>query len=218
MNKRKGSGSVNGSEKQSETYELILIGGDSGEYGLREYEGLVRLLLEVHDRLCRARVRPLHQVDPRLILVHGVQHQLQIVPTYNTQSCVDRLAYNGGRDTRSQINARGTRVNARIFQIDTLLPTFAQGVRYLPCVNAGKRFKHSTFSVGIFIISNTSLTCCVSIVRVRACLCLICVCVRVCVSNVIQLVSVVSLEYTRNCWKIKLLRRFARFAYDTRYG
>ena len=70
----------NGSEKQSETYELILIGGDSGEYGLREYEGLVRLLLEVHDRFRRARVWSLHQVDPRLILVHGVQHQLQINP------------------------------------------------------------------------------------------------------------------------------------------
>jgi len=69
----------NGSEKQSETYELILIGGDSGEYGLREYEGLVRLLLEVHDRLGRAGVGPFHQVDPRLVLVHGVQHQLQIV-------------------------------------------------------------------------------------------------------------------------------------------
>lgn len=69
----------NGSEKQSETYELILIGGDSGEYGLREYEGLVRLLLEVHDRLGRTRVRPLHQVDPRLVLVHRVQHQLQII-------------------------------------------------------------------------------------------------------------------------------------------
>lgn len=72
----------NGSEKQSETYELILIGGDSGEYGLREYEGLVRLLLEVHDLLRRARVRPFHQVDPRLVLVHGVQHQLQIVSVY----------------------------------------------------------------------------------------------------------------------------------------
>ena len=70
----------NGSEKQSETYELILIGGDSGEYGLREYEGLMRLLLEVHDRLRCARVWSLHQVDPRLILVHGVQHQLQINP------------------------------------------------------------------------------------------------------------------------------------------
>lgn len=76
--KRK-AGVHNGSEKQSETYELILIGGDSGEYGLREYEGLVRLLLEVHDRLRRARVRPLHQVDPRLVLVHGVQDQLQMI-------------------------------------------------------------------------------------------------------------------------------------------
>lgn len=76
--KRK-AGVHNGSEKQSETYELILIGGDSGEYGLREYEGLVRLLLEVHDRLRRARVRPLHQVDPRLVLVHRVQDQLQII-------------------------------------------------------------------------------------------------------------------------------------------
>jgi len=76
--KRK-TGVRNGSEKQSETYELILIGGDSGEYGLREYEGLVRLLLEVHDRLRRARVRPFHQVDPRLVLVHRVQNQLQII-------------------------------------------------------------------------------------------------------------------------------------------
>lgn len=82
--KRK-AGVHNGSEKQSETYELILIGGDSGEYGLREYEGLVRLLLEVHDRLRRARVRPLHQVDPRLVLVHGVQDQLQIIATVSDE-------------------------------------------------------------------------------------------------------------------------------------
>lgn len=89
----------NGSEKQSETYELILIGGDSGEYGLREYEGLVRLLLKVHDRFRRARVRPLHQVDPRLVLVHGVQDQLQIIATYQR-----RTRKPGG--TRSQINSR----------------------------------------------------------------------------------------------------------------
>lgn len=96
--KRK-AGVRNGSEKQSETYELILIGGDSGEYGLREYEGLVRLLLEVHDRLPRARVRPLHQVDPRLVLVHGVQDQLQIIGTVSP-AC----KRNGG--TCSQINVR----------------------------------------------------------------------------------------------------------------
>lgn len=91
----------NGSEKQSETYELILIGGDSGEYGLREYEGLVRLLLEVHDRLRRARVRPFHQVDPRLVLVHGVQDQLQIITTVPPAVVYDETA-----GIRSQINTR----------------------------------------------------------------------------------------------------------------
>lgn len=82
MNEQKERRECNGSEKQSETYELILIGGDSGEDGLREYEGLVGLLLEVHDRFRRARVRPFHQVDSRLVLVHGVEHQLQIVLIY----------------------------------------------------------------------------------------------------------------------------------------
>lgn len=64
-------------EKQSETYELILIGGDSGEYRLWEYEGLVRFLLEVRYWLGVARLRSLHQVNPRLVFVHRVQHQLE---------------------------------------------------------------------------------------------------------------------------------------------
>lgn len=93
----------NGSEKQSETYELILIGGDSGEYGLREYEGLVRLLLKVHDRLRRARVRPLHQVDPRLVLVHGVQDQLQIIATYHRRTMKRRDEF---ANKRATVNAR----------------------------------------------------------------------------------------------------------------
>lgn len=98
------AGVRNGSEKQSETYELILIGGDSGEYGLREYEGLVRLLLEVHDRLRRSRVRPFHQVDPRLVLMHGVQDQLQIIAT--VPPAVVKQRTNETVGIRSQINAR----------------------------------------------------------------------------------------------------------------
>lgn len=76
----------NGSEKQSETYELILIGGDSGEYRLWEYEGLVRFLFEVCYRLGGARLRSLHQVNPRLIFVHRVQHQLEIVTSRSEDS------------------------------------------------------------------------------------------------------------------------------------
>lgn len=148
VNKRKG-GSVNGSEKQSETYELILIGGDSGEYGLREYEGLVRLLLEVHDRLRRARVWPLHQVDSRLILVHRVQHQLQIVPTYNT-SRVDIRIMEG----YTFANKRAEPGERSIFQIDASpFPILAQGW------GAGKHFKHS---MCIFIFSDTSDICLLS--------------------------------------------------------
>ena len=73
----RGRKECSGSEKQSETYELILIGGDSGEYRLWEYEGLVRFLLEVRYWLGGARLRSLHQVNPRLVFVHRVQHQLE---------------------------------------------------------------------------------------------------------------------------------------------
>lgn len=108
----------NGSEKQSETYELILIGGDSGEYGLREYEGLVRLLLEVHDRLRRARVRPLHQMDPRLVLVHRVQHQLQII-----QNCITlpEMRYNGTRSTNALSKRRHFLLLCLILEIIILI-------------------------------------------------------------------------------------------------
>lgn len=60
-----------------ETYELILIGGDSGEYRLGEYEGFVRFLLEVHYRFCRPGFGPFHQMDSRLVFVHWIQHQLE---------------------------------------------------------------------------------------------------------------------------------------------
>lgn len=105
------AGARNGSEKQSETYELILIGGDSGEYGLREYEGLVRLLLEVHDRLRRARVRPLHQVDPRLVLVHGVQDQLQIIGNCIAGVQTERRDAFANKHA-SPVNARFSKINA----------------------------------------------------------------------------------------------------------
>lgn len=109
--------------KARDTYELILIGGDSGEYGLREYEGLVRFLLEVCYRLGRARVRPLHQVDPRLVFVHRVQHQLQIVAIY-------QRIYRPGASSRmrSQINETGR--NAR-----AAFPTTAGNFKQTrPCV------------------------------------------------------------------------------------
>ena len=65
------------SYKRNKTYELILIGGDSGEYGLREYEGLVRLPFQILYRIPISGVRPLHQVNSWLIFVHRIKHQLK---------------------------------------------------------------------------------------------------------------------------------------------
>ena len=61
-----------GSAFRNKTYKLILIGGDSGEYGLREYEGLVWLSFQVFYRIAVAGVRSLHQMNPWLILVHRI--------------------------------------------------------------------------------------------------------------------------------------------------
>lgn len=58
------------------THELILIGGNSGEDALREYERLEFLLFEVGDGRIDGTLSPQHQVDARLVLVHRIQHQL----------------------------------------------------------------------------------------------------------------------------------------------
>ena len=71
-----GQGTYGGS-RRNKTYELILIGGDSGEYGLREYEGLMRLPFQVLYRIPISGIRPLHQVNSWLIFVHRIQHQLK---------------------------------------------------------------------------------------------------------------------------------------------
>lgn len=54
----------------NKTYKLILIGGDGGENGLREYEGLVWLTLKILNGVLGARVRSFNQMYTRLILVH----------------------------------------------------------------------------------------------------------------------------------------------------
>lgn len=57
------------------THQLVLIGRDGGEDGLREDEGAKLLRLEVEQR--GGVVLLLDDVDPRLVLVHGVQDDLQ---------------------------------------------------------------------------------------------------------------------------------------------
>lgn len=118
----------NGSEKQSETYELILIGGDSGEYRLWEYEGLVWFLFEVCYRLGGARLRSLHQVNPRLIFVHRVQHQLEIVTSRSEDSqrvvslstrlkINDRTAFKSN-ESLLPLPSRNLRVSLRLTPLD----------------------------------------------------------------------------------------------------
>lgn len=59
----------------SVTYQLVLIGCDSGEDGLHKHEGAELLRLEVEQRGCV--VLLLDDVDPWLVLVHGVQDYLK---------------------------------------------------------------------------------------------------------------------------------------------
>lgn len=59
----------------SVTYQLVLIGCDSGEDGLHKHEGTELLRLEVEQR--GRVVLLLDDVDPRLVLVHGVQDYLE---------------------------------------------------------------------------------------------------------------------------------------------
>jgi hypothetical protein len=62
--------------KAEETYELVLIGGDSGENRLGKHKSLVRLAIQVIYWLPVLAVRTLHQMNARLVLVHRVQDQL----------------------------------------------------------------------------------------------------------------------------------------------
>lgn len=59
------------------THQLVLIRSDCREDGLGENEGLKVLLLEVCDRWIARALPPPYQVNSRLVLVHGVQHQLK---------------------------------------------------------------------------------------------------------------------------------------------
>lgn len=59
----------------SVTYQLVLIGRDSGEDGLHKNEGAELLRLEVEQR--GRVVLLLDDVDPWLVLVHGVQDYLR---------------------------------------------------------------------------------------------------------------------------------------------
>ena len=57
------------------THQLVLIGRDGGEDGLDEDEGAELLGLEVEQR--GGVLLLLDDVDPRLVLVHGVEDDLQ---------------------------------------------------------------------------------------------------------------------------------------------
>lgn len=63
------------------TYAVVLVGSDCGKNGLTEYECLVDLAVElrygrVGQILLAVLAAPQHQVDPGLVLVHGVEHDL----------------------------------------------------------------------------------------------------------------------------------------------
>jgi len=60
------------------SYQLVLVGSDGGEDGLREGERLVLLSVEVGDRrrMTSGERRPSDQVNSRLVLVHRVQYYL----------------------------------------------------------------------------------------------------------------------------------------------
>lgn len=55
--------------------ELVLIRRDRREDGLGKDERTVLLLLQIRDGT--GMFPPFHQMDPRLVPVHGVQHNLQ---------------------------------------------------------------------------------------------------------------------------------------------
>lgn len=57
--------------------KLVLVGGDRGEDRFREDEGPVLLLFQIGD-WTRAMLSPFDQVNPWLIAMHGVQHDLKI--------------------------------------------------------------------------------------------------------------------------------------------
>lgn len=61
--------------QRSITYQLVLIGRDSSEDCLHEHEGTELLRLEVEQR--GRVVLLLNDVDPWLVLVHGVQDYLK---------------------------------------------------------------------------------------------------------------------------------------------
>lgn len=58
------------------THQLVLVGRDSGEYGLWVDERLILLHLEVGDGRRNTPFVPLYQVYPWLVFVHRVQDQL----------------------------------------------------------------------------------------------------------------------------------------------
>ena len=58
-------------------HQLVLVSCYSSELCLRKDKGPIFLLLDVLDR-ARLPLPPLHQVDPRLELVHRVQDHLRI--------------------------------------------------------------------------------------------------------------------------------------------
>lgn len=55
---------------------MVLVRGDGGEDALGEYERLELFLLEVRDGSVDGTVSSEHEVDPWLVFVHRVQHQL----------------------------------------------------------------------------------------------------------------------------------------------
>jgi len=66
-------------KKKAHVHQLVLIGGDGDERRFREDERSELFGLETREgrKLRGAAVSPLHDVEPRLILVHGVEDYLQ---------------------------------------------------------------------------------------------------------------------------------------------
>ena len=66
------------------TDQLVLVGGDGGEDGLCEHPALVPVAADVGEAARPRHPRPAlqhHQVQPRLELVHRVQHDLPSLQT-----------------------------------------------------------------------------------------------------------------------------------------
>ena len=69
------------------TDQLVLVGGDGGEDRLREHPALVAVAADVGDAAGAGHPRPAlqqHQVQPRLELVHRVQHDLPGLQTFGS--------------------------------------------------------------------------------------------------------------------------------------